>query len=157
MKVKRISTARGVRHVKVLDSGQYRFIKKSVYDKEKGKKTTTKKISSRASKGGSNRKMGKRKFTLPMATVMPLVGSVFAGPRAGWDSPYQAIVENQDYQDGARVLMMGWTGFDLEGTEKWSVPKYPLMLIAGGLISAIASKLGVNRRLGRAGIPFIRV
>lgn len=156
MKVKKISTSRGTRYVKVLDSGQYRFIKKSVYDKEKGKKTT-RTTSSRASKGGSSKKMAKRKFTLPMATVMPLVGSVFAGPKQGWASPYQAIVENQDYQDGARVLMMGWTGFDLEGTDKWSVPKYPLMLIAGGIISAVASKLGVNRRLGRAGIPFIRV
>lgn len=99
-----------------------------------------------------NRKKNRRSgngMTIPMAVVagfMPLAVNVVS-------------------VSGGGLRRMGWmaaqalTGYDTDTQRFW----YPNMwkgtfpIIIGIIVHSIASKLGVNRALGKAGIPFIRI
>jgi hypothetical protein len=69
---KRISTKAGTRYVKVLASGQYRFVKKSVYDKAKGKKGSS--TSSKKKSGGKSKTVNNRSIGIPSLTSMAVAG-----------------------------------------------------------------------------------
>lgn len=115
-----------------------------------------------------NRKNRKRSnsFTLPLAPTLGVVGSLwhplFGWEKWGWDGA-MGYIEREDYagavKDFTRISLMQLTGVDPEGIypfgmflgEGW------IPLIMGGLVHKVASLLGLNRMLGRAGVPVIRI
>ncbi len=90
-------------------------------------------------------------FTLPLATIAgfaPLVANVLGGFRVGGA---EKAMDN---------LSAGMTGYSFQ-TGIWS-PRYALQwgigpILMGAFVSKLAGKLGINRLLGRAGLPFLRV
>ena len=156
MTVKRINTKRGVRHVKVLANGQYRFISKVDYDKAKGKKPSTKNPSS-SSKGGSASKMGKRKYKIPIAATAGALGGLVIPPHgSGGVSPLKAA-QAGDWDTAGKHLFVNYTGIDPDtgnfhpGTQGKGIKA----MIIGATISMLASNLGLNRYL--RGIPWFSI
>ena len=100
-----------------------------------------------------NRK--KAKMTIPLAMVAGLVGG-----------PIAATLSAKDRFGGDWMKGIVWEGGALAGydtdTQRWAglsqmkKAGYAPM-IAGFGVHWLAGKLGVNRMLGRAGIPFIRI
>ncbi len=90
-------------------------------------------------------------MTLPLATIAgfgPLVANVIGGFRVGGA---EKAFDN---------LSASMTGYSFQAGI-WS-PRYALQwgigpILLGAFVSKLASKLGVNRALGRAGVPFLRV
>lgn len=118
-----------------------------------------KKVYRMAKKKGKRR----RKFTLPMAVVVPVLATPFVPGRSGvgWDSPV-SDAQRGDFNAALANYASGWVPIDLRrlqngGDLQWHLPTYPLMLLAGAAIHKIAGFLGVNRMLGRSGVPIIRV
>lgn len=92
----------------------------------------------------------KKSFTIPITVAAPL----------GYTA-YNAYLyaKNQSISDAADKVSKWYTGFSLE-TGKWSADNlyfglFPLLV--GMVAHKAANKLGVNRLLGAAGIPVIRV
>lgn len=61
---------------------------------------------------------------------------------------------------GMRHLTGALTGYDPDASDKWSIDRtkeglMPILLGAG--IHKVANRLGVNRALASAGIPFFRI
>jgi len=142
-----------------MPSGQYRFIKKSAYDRAKGAvsirkkhitgKTTKKRRSpTRRKTSGGKRNMGKRNLTIPLPIV--------AGLAIGLAGPALALVQG-DIKTAVNQLSMNYigyhpsTGFKIQNLARGFVP-----LVIGMLVHKFAVQLGINRALGRAQIPFIR-
>lgn len=136
----------------------YRGKSKSSSTKSKSKKPKTKK---------GKRKMARRKkktnrrrnFTIPAALVTGASLGLFIKPDPSWDSPFEAAkrgawdIAVKNYATN----MIGYradTGaiFDTEIGMKGLVA-----LIGGFIIHKVASMIGLNRALGRARIPFLRV
>jgi len=99
------------------------------------------------------RKKSRRKngFTLPLAVVAGVAPGVI-GPiqHAMWHGP----------MGGVKELGRIWTGYDFtDGTfDIWRLKYGLLPAVMGGLAHwLIGSKLGINRMLGRARIPVIRI
>jgi len=138
--VKRISTKRGTRYVKVLESGQYRFITKAAYDTAKGKKTARK---TSASKKVTKMARKKPKFRIPLLATIPaaVVGiHIVRFPGNAMDKLNEA----------QRIM----TGFDIRsGRFEWGWLKYGLFPIIGGLIaSRLVSKFRLQPRW-----PYVRL
>lgn len=78
VKYKAINTKRGRRYVKVLANGQYRFVKKSVYDRAKGRSKKRSSTSrSKSKKGGNPRRMSKGAFFKTLSIVGALEDAVW--------------------------------------------------------------------------------
>jgi hypothetical protein len=90
----------------------------------------------------------RRKFTLPLAVV----GGMF--PTA------IGVINRRDSVTAmGNFLQLGWTGID-PATNKFSLAnmRYGAIPALGGVgVHMIASKLGLNRILAKAGIPIIRI
>lgn len=127
--------------------------------KSSSKSSSTKTKSKRKSKTKGVNRTGKRKFTLPMALVSGAGLGFVIKPDPSWYSPYEAVkagkfdIALKNYATN----MIGYradTGaiFDTQIGMKglWA-------LIGGFVIHKIASIIGLNRALGRAGIPYLRV
>jgi len=89
----------------------------------------------------------RRKFTLPLAVMaglsVPVIGTVQRISTPAEIPPY---------------LVAGFTGLGADGQFNFAnlrAGAFPVM--AGMAAHWIASKLGVNRALGQAGVPFIRI
>jgi len=78
-----------------------------------------------------NKNSKKRKFTIPGALVAGVALGFVIKPASNWDSPYEFD-----------------TTIGLKGLKA---------LIGGFLIHKVASVIGLNRALGRAGVPYLRV
>lgn len=121
-----------------------------LYRKSKGK-TKRSKSSRKTSKGGSGR-MAKRSLTVPIA----LVGGVLAGV-----VPAVNIARTGDYTGAMDFFIAAYTGFSMEQGNfnaerlRWGL----LPLIGGALIHKFVGgrPLNVNRALGRAGVPILRI
>lgn len=95
------------------------------------------------------RNHSKRKFTLPLAVVggfMPLITGIWARKDFGFAQIGQFILSSQ-------------TGFDWDGGFHPASLKYGLVPELGGFLVhwLVGGKLGVNRMLGKAGIPIVRI
>ncbi|GAI70094.1 unnamed protein product [marine sediment metagenome] len=109
------------------------------------------KAGERSAKNPSKKGRKRGGFTLPLATIAgfaPLVANVLGGLRVG--GPEKAM-DN---------LSASLTGYSFQ-TGIWS-PRYAFQwgigpILLGTFVSKLASKLGVNRALGRAGVPFVRI
>ena len=138
---------------------------KRAWAQHRGKTKKSSKTTKRKTKKGS-RKMAKktvsrkkRKFTVPGA----LVGGVALGfvikPAPNWDSPYEAAkrgafdiaIKNYatnmiGYRDDTGAIFD--TKIGMKGLKA---------LIGGFVIHKVASVVGLNRALGRAGVPYLRI
>lgn len=92
----------------------------------------------------------RKAFTIPISVVLP-TGYVL------YNSALYAI--NQSPQVALEKTTKWFTGYSLE-TGRWSFDnlKFGLFPILGGLLAhKIASKLGVNKAMASAGVPWIRI
>jgi len=105
---------------------------------------------------GKNRVHHKAQMTVPLAVVggfMPLLDFMAGSFAAGPGSP-EGLVRHM-----ARDLCMITTGYDT-WNKKWNMSHmwrgtFPILLGLG--VHKLATKFGLNRALGRAGIPFLRI
>jgi len=89
----------------------------------------------------------KARFTLPVAIV-----AGFIPPLVGVWNRRNSGTAIGDYLKGAFI------GLDSAGNFNPALLKSGLMpVVLGMIMHMVASRFGVNRALGRAGIPFIRV
>lgn len=90
---------------------------------------------------------GKPKMTIPMAVV-----AGFAPVAIGiWN-------RKSNPTEIGNFLQAGFTGVGSDGRFNFGNLRQGAMPIAAGFIAhMVASKLGINRALGRAGIPLIRI
>lgn len=157
--VKRISTKRGPRFVEILPTGQYKFIKESLYRSRKGLKkaqvrggggsknaaSDTKRVRNVAPKKKNKRR---RKFTIPLAAAIPVAAvavHVASFPGGLNDKMHEAnrIFTGYDIRDGS---------FDMR---RLSFGLAPILIGLG--IHKMAGMLGFNRALGQARLPFLRL
>ena len=91
-------------------------------------------------------------MTLPLAVVggfVPILSVTYDGWKQG------------GLRVAGRQFMTTLTGFDPENTTAGWQPRElrrgAMPIVVGFLVHMIAGKLGINRALGRAGIPFVRI
>lgn len=101
-------------------------------------------------KKGKAKRHSKPGFTLPVAVV---AGFLPLGMRAvaGWK---EGGLEGASHQ-----LIMGTTGYD-HREQKFRFPAMAQGLgpiLAGIMVHKLAGRLGVNRAIARAGVPFLRI
>jgi hypothetical protein len=92
----------------------------------------------------------KAKFTLPLSVVAgfaPGVSYAIAGYKAGG---FKGATNSLAYAYGGFDVSTG--KFNMAGLYHGLIPA-----IGGFLIHMVAGKIGINRALGRAGVPFIRI
>lgn len=106
---------------------------------------------------GRKKKKHSRKFSLPLGVVIPLVASVVTGAKSGWDSPLNHGSRG-DWAGALRNLSVGWFFWDTyEQRFDSGGGNYLKSMVVGGLVHWIAGKIGINRWLGRARVPLIRI
>lgn len=90
-------------------------------------------------------------FTIPLAIAAPMV---YTGAR------FIDKVQSNGVQFASNDLMGTMTGYRPDLQDKWRIQRLAegaMPLLVGMMIHKVAGRLGVNRALGRAGIPIIRV
>ena len=110
----------------------------------------TKAIVKYRSRPAKRRRRRSNSFTIPLAVAAPVA--------------YLGIETVQNFTKiGATasmaVLVNQMTGYDPR-TKDWKIDRLKygfLPIVMGVLAHKVAGKLGVNRALGRAGLPFIRI
>ena len=139
-----------LQRVMVLASGKYRFVKNLT--KSRVKKTKTSKKTTRKKSGGKNRKMGKRKFTLPLAVI--------GGLSAGLARPVKHLMAGE-YENAMTVLSQNYTGWSIQ-QGNWDAVRMKeglLPLVIGALVHKFVGgpPINLNRMLASAGVPLIRI
>lgn len=126
------------------------------------KPKTTKKVKSKATQKRVGKTMAKKKTrkrpktTIPLSVVVPLAGTFMAPPRPGWGS-ILSFLKAGDINAAGTAAMYGWTGYDPTQGKFIGFPPFVIWTLVGGLMHKIAGMLGVNRTLGRARVPYVRV
>lgn len=106
---------------------------------------------------GGRKRVGNRKFTLPLGVVIPIANSLVSGAKPGWDSPLNHAMRGE-WNRVMNNLANGWLFWDMDGQKMDpNGGGYMKMMIIGGIIHWLASKIGINRWLGRARVPIIRI
>lgn len=127
-------------------------IQKGKSSKSKNKKKTKKKT-------GSN-KMGKRRnFTIPAALVSGVALGFVIKPASNWDSPYEAA-RRGNWDTAIKNYATNMIGYRADTGAIFDTTigmKGLWALIGGFIIHKVASLIGLNRALGRARIPYLRV
>jgi len=92
-----------------------------------------------------------KSMTVPVAVVAGFGPIAYDTIRNGWD--------REGFSGAIRRLSLGTTGFDPENGEWYRDNLIRGMgpVVLGFGIHWIAGKLGINRALGRTGIPLLRV
>lgn len=109
------------------------------------------------------KKRGKRGFTVPLSIVAPIVAIPFVPSKEGWASPLEDAQKKNWKAVGAHLVNGFQPFFEVQdpntfkGNFGFHIPRYIAMLTGGVLTHMVASKLGINRAIGRAGVPVIRV
>jgi hypothetical protein len=93
----------------------------------------------------------RKKSTIPLGIVLPIAYTGYEAIKRGMDT-------HNPMQTGA-LLVAGYTGFNpLTKNFDYRLLKYgALPLGLGYLAHVVANKVGLNRALGRAGVPWIRI
>jgi len=132
-----------LQRVQVLASGKYMFVKNKPRSGGSTRKTSSKK------KGG--RSMGgRRKFTIPIGIMAPLIGTLVEPAKRAYYGDFEGAFDD---------LSIKYTGYSPRSGQ-WNARGMQgglLPLLIGFAIHWIAGKLGVNRALGRAGVPILRI
>lgn len=96
-------------------------------------------------------------MTLPMGIVVPMASSLISPPAANWNSPLQ-YAQAGDWNNFAGAMKYGWLGIAPSGAFDFvNGAAYLKWTIVGGLVHWAAGRLGINRALGRAKVPMLRV
>jgi len=131
--------------------------RKSSNPKSKKSKTTKKSGSKRmAKKKKTNRK---RNFTIPAALVSGVALGFVIKPDPTWDSPYEAV-KRGNFDIAVKNYATNMIGYRADTGAIFDTTigmKGLWALIGGFVIHKLATVLGLNRALGRARIPFLRV
>ena len=130
----------------------------------RGKRKTSTKSSTKKNKKRNPTKKGvnrtaKRKFTLPAALVSGVALGFVIKPDPTWYSPYEAV-KNGRFDIAIKNYATNMIGYRADTGAIFDTKigmKGLWALIGGFLIHKAASMLGLNRALGRAGIPYLRV
>jgi len=134
--------------VQVLKSGKYKFVKNPKKSKSSKKVTKSKKkVKRKVAKKKTKRRY---KMTIPLA---PLLG--FAAPIA-----HSIPWFRKDIVSGVNDLSASVLGYDFKATRfDYNTMKRGLLPIILGLLihKFIGGTLGVNRMLGRAKVPLLRL
>lgn len=106
-------------------------------------------------------KRGRKKssFTLPIAVVTPIAASTFIEGKGGWGgSPLSEAMAGR-YDHAFNHLVAGWLGYSIpeKKFDFVNAATYTKLTLVGLAIHWILGKLGVNRALGRAKVPVIRI
>jgi len=129
--------------------------KKGSTKSSKSKTTKSKKTSK--SKGG---KMAKRRnFTIPAALVSGVALGFVIKPDPTWDSPYEAA-RRGNWDIAVKNYATNMIGYraDTGAIFDTTIGMKGLWALLGGFaIHKLATVFGLNRALGRARIPFLRV
>ena len=105
----------------------------------------------------------KRSFTIPLTIVAPIVAIPMVPSRSGWASPLNDAKAGRWTSVGAHLVNGFQPFFEIDnpvtfaGKFSLHIPRYLAMIVGGVISHKIASFLGVNRALGRAGVPVVRV
>jgi len=110
----------------------------------------------------------KRSLTVPLAPTLGLAAGIsptlfgFQGSQGriqGAVYHFQHGGPAAGLKEFVRCGSMTFTGYDPEGFEPFGkhLGKGLLPLLAGFLVHWVAGKMGVNRMLGRAGVPILRI
>jgi len=150
IRIKKRGGGTRLQRVQVLASGKYKFVKNI------SKSSTTKKTKK---KTGSKKMTKRRNFTIPAALVSGAALGFVIKPASNWDSPYEAVKRgNIDVAiKNYACNMIGYradTGAIFDTTIGM---KGLWALIGGFMIHKLATVIGLNRALGRARIPYLRV
>lgn len=119
--------------------------------------THSKKNKTRAASAGRGARMAqkhhKQKITIPLAVVMGFAPAVLDVQRTHvtYGGYPQAIIHTGAGLFGWDTVSNKWGGF----TQMKYAGTFPIIL--GFLVHWIAGKAGVNRMIGRMGIPLIRI
>lgn len=97
------------------------------------------------------------KTTLPVAVLvgtMPLVGSVIRGAKNGYYDP-----NDNPIRAAGKEALFALTGYDTDqsGWHPEFMKNGTFPLLAGILVHKLAGGLGINRALGRARVPYLRI
>lgn len=147
-----------LQRVQVLKSGKYKFVKNLKNAKRRVTSTVRSKsrsVSRRVSKKGG-RKKTTRNMTLPLGTLSGLAAGFLINQNS--KSPLQNALSG-DYENAVRRYIENMSGLDVK-TGSWNPVKAKglLALVLGVSLSKyVGGKMGVNARLGRAGVPIVRV
>jgi len=159
IKIKKRGGGTRIQRVQVLASGKYKFVKNTSKSSNKSKSTKrkTKKGSRKVAKKNKNSK--KRKFTVPGALVAGVALGFVIKPAPNWDSPYEAAKRGA-YDTAIKNYATNMIGYRADTGAIFDTTiglKGLKALIGGFLIHKVASVIGLNRALGRAGVPYLRV
>lgn len=109
--------------------------------------------------GGMVKKVRRKRpgFTLPIAPILGLGSGFFLAPE-GWNPPVNAILEG-DAKAAGESLLANFLFYDCVNKKFDFVNKGigTKLTIVGLIVHWIAGKFGVNRALGRARVPVVRV
>ena len=96
------------------------------------------------------------KMTIPIAIVAGLIPTFMEGKRY-WDATYPASIGNKAANFG-KGITAALTGYDVD-SKSWSLGRAVGVppLLGGVVAHLVANKLGINRMLAKARIPFIRI
>lgn len=146
--------------VRVLASGKYKFVRNPGSKTRKQRKKASKPRTRSVKKTAKKKKNYRRKFTVPIAVAAPVALTFFSNVG---ESSINAEGVFGDIKQGrldyaVRDLALLWTGFDASNGS-WSIGRAKGLLATGigFIVHKAASVLGVNRALGRARVPVIRV
>jgi len=98
----------------------------------------------------------RRSFTIPLAAVSGAAAGIFIAPPGG-TPPFKAAMQG-NFNLALNDLIRNYTGLNV-GHGTWNImdAKGLHAAIIGYLVHKIASILGVNRALGRARVPILRI
>jgi len=154
IRIKKRGGGTRLQRVQVLASGKYKFVKN--LSKSSTSKTKTKKKS--GSKKMTNSKK-RRNFTIPAALVSGAALGFVIKPAPNWDSPYEAARKG-NFDIAIKNYATNMIGYRADTGAIFDTTigmKGLWALIGGFVIHKVASMIGLNRALGRARIPFLRV
>ena len=152
IRIKKRGGGTRLQRVQVLKSGKYKFVKNTTKSTSKPKKKN---------KGGKSRTTNKRRnFTIPVALVGGAVTGFFSDirtPDGCYPSPFENALEG-NWKQVIHGTFYTYTGYHAN-TNRF-MPQHAVglkALLIGTAIHWIASKVGLNRYLGQAKVPFFRI
>ena len=93
-----------------------------------------------------NKRYAKRKMTIPLAVVAGFIPPIIGV----WNRRTDPVM-------AGNYLLAGFTGIDNGRFNPAALRQGALPVLGGFIAHTIASKMGINRAIARAGIPLIRI
>ena len=156
IRIKKKGGGTRTQRVKVLASGKYKFVKNLSKSRTKKSKTRrTKSNPKRRVRRTARRKKGRRRYsmTIPLAPVLGIAQATNA--YGAWGD-----IVSGNYEAALDKITAGLTGFS-PASGDWQPQRMVngvVPIVVGLLVHKfVGGTLGLNRMLGRAKVPFIRL